>query len=42
VAARSVHLVAVWLPIAIAVIITVMWIYWVIFGVRASNELHSG
>jgi uncharacterized membrane protein len=27
---------AVWFPLAIAVLITVMWLYWVIFGLRTS------
>jgi uncharacterized membrane protein len=34
-------IVAVWLPLPIAAIITVMWLYWVIFGVRVSREASS-
>lgn len=34
-------IVAVWQPLAIAVIITLMWAYWVIYGVRASIETES-
>jgi len=30
-------IVAVWLPIPIAVVITLMWIYWVIYGLRSSR-----
>lgn len=29
-------IVAVWFPLAIAVIITVMWVYWVVYGLRAT------
>jgi len=35
-------IVAVWLPLAIAVVITLMWIYWVIYGIRAAGESRSG
>ena len=35
-------IVAVWLPVAIAVVITIMWIYWVIYGIRSAGETHSG
>jgi uncharacterized membrane protein len=31
-------IVAVWQPMAIAVIITLMWAYWVIYGIRATSE----
>ena len=34
-------IVAVWLPVAIAVVISVMWIYWVIYGIRSAGEAHS-
>ena len=34
-------IVAVWLPLPIAAIITVMWLFWVIYGVRASREASS-
>ncbi|HET7226331.1 MAG TPA: TMEM175 family protein [Candidatus Eisenbacteria bacterium] len=31
-------IVAVWLPLAIAVVITVMWLYWVIYGIRSVGD----
>jgi uncharacterized membrane protein len=31
-------IVAIWLPMAIAVVITLMWVYWVIYGVRSAGE----
>lgn len=34
-------IVAVWLPVAIAVAITIMWVYWVIYGVSSAGESHS-
>jgi uncharacterized membrane protein len=34
-------IVAVWLPLAIAVVITVMWLYWVIYGIRSVADSHS-
>jgi uncharacterized membrane protein len=34
-------IVAVWLPLAAAVVITLMWIYWVIYGLRSAEEVHS-
>jgi uncharacterized membrane protein len=34
-------IVAVWLPLAIAVVITVMWIYWVIYGLRSAGDARS-
>jgi uncharacterized membrane protein len=34
-------IVAVWLPLVIAAVITVMWIYWVIYGIRSAGEAHS-
>ena len=34
-------IVAVWLPLVIAVIITVMWLYWVIYGIRSTGDLSS-
>jgi hypothetical protein len=34
-------IVAVWLPIVIAVVITLMWIYWVIYGLRSAGRSHS-
>lgn len=33
--------VAIWLPSVIAVVITLMWLYWVIFGVRAAGDWRS-
>jgi ABC-type phosphate transport system permease subunit len=35
-------IVAVWLPLAIAAVITVMWIYWVIYAMRTARESRSG
>jgi hypothetical protein len=32
---------AVWLPLVTAVVITLMWIYWVIYGLRSASEAHS-
>ena len=34
-------IVAVWFPLVIAVVITLMWAYWVIFGLRSAGDLHS-
>jgi uncharacterized membrane protein len=34
-------IVAVWLPLAIAAVITVMWLYWVIYGIRSIGDLRS-
>jgi uncharacterized membrane protein len=34
-------IVAVWLPLAIAVVITVMWLYWVIYGIRSVGDSRS-
>jgi uncharacterized membrane protein len=34
-------IVAVWLPIAVAVLITVTWLYWVINGIRSVGDLRS-
>jgi uncharacterized membrane protein len=34
-------IVAVWLPLVAAVVITLMWIYWVIYGLRSAEESHS-
>jgi uncharacterized membrane protein len=34
-------IVAVWLPLATAVVLTLMWIYWVIYGLRSAGEAHS-
>ena len=34
-------IVALWLPLAIAVVITVMWIYWVIYGMRTASDSRS-
>ena len=34
-------IVAIWLPLAAAAVITAMWIYWVIFGIRSARESHS-
>ena len=31
-------IVAVWLPLAIAVVITLQWAYWVIYGIRSAGE----
>lgn len=31
-------IVAFWQPVAVAAVITVMWIYWVIFGLRSASE----
>lgn len=31
-------IVAVWLPLPIAVAMTVMWLYWVIYGIRSAGE----
>jgi uncharacterized membrane protein len=31
-------IVALWQPIAIAVVITLMWIYWVIYGIRSAED----
>src|SRR5262245_11825470 len=31
-------IVAVWQPLAIAVIITVMWLYWVVYGIRSDRD----
>jgi uncharacterized membrane protein len=35
-------IVAVWLPTAVAVVITVMWLYWVFYGVRSAGDASSG
>jgi hypothetical protein len=35
-------IVAVWQPVAIAAVITVMWIYWVIYGIRSTGESPAG
>jgi uncharacterized membrane protein len=34
-------IVAVWLPLAVAVVQTVMWIYWVFYGVRSDSDSRS-
>jgi len=34
-------IVAVWLPLAIAVVITAMWLYWVIYGMRSVGAARS-
>ena len=34
-------IVAVWLPLAIAVVITVMWLYWVVYGIRSVGDTRS-
>lgn len=34
-------IVAVWQPLVIAVIITVMWLYWVIYGIRSTGDPSS-
>ena len=34
-------IVAVWLPLVIAAIITVMWLYWVIYGIRSIGDSPS-
>jgi uncharacterized membrane protein len=34
-------IVAVWLPFAVAVVITLMWVYWVIYGLRSAGEAHA-
>ena len=34
-------IVAFWLPLAIAAVITVMWIYWLIYGIRTLSDPHS-
>jgi uncharacterized membrane protein len=37
----SCAIVAVWLPLAIAVVITLMWLYWVIYGIRSLGDSRS-
>ena len=32
---------AVWQPLVVAVVITVMWLYWVIFGIRSAGAARS-
>src|SRR5262245_44593946 len=34
-------IVAVWLPVVVAAVITVMWVYWVIYGIRSTGEAHA-
>jgi hypothetical protein len=34
-------IVAIWQPMAIAVVITLMWIYWVIYGIRSAGAYRS-
>src|SRR5262245_13664378 len=34
-------IVAVWQPLAVAVVITVMWLFWVIYGIRSIREQPS-
>jgi uncharacterized membrane protein len=34
-------IVAVWLPLATALVITLMWVYWVIYGLRSASEAHA-
>ena len=34
-------IVAIWQPVAIAVVISVMWLYWVIYGIRSAGAAHA-
>ena len=34
-------IVAIWFPLVIAVIITVMWLYWVVYALRSANDSRS-
>jgi hypothetical protein len=35
-------IVAVWLPLVIAMVITVMWLYWLVYGIRSIQDSRSG
>ena len=34
-------IVAIWQPVAVAVVISAMWMYWVIYGIRSAGEASS-
>ena len=34
-------IVAVWLPLPTAVVLTLMWVYWVIYGLRSAGTAHA-